>query len=233
MAINPFDIVDYLEDAREQVTYQFKEKDIIDRYIQLLINSELDIQLAMKDTAQLRSVDTAFGEQLDVIGRVVGQPRTPLPGRLFGQVDPVIPDDTVYRLLIKAKITKNNTKSTPEDVIAGAEYVLSVDGITIQESIAAYIVYVPRYLTDFEKFLVTGIVTEYYTYTLLPKPVGVRVDFIEFYGPNFFAFEGVPNAKGFGSYTGTIGYGANYGKAYGESDFNTSDGGIFANFAEV
>lgn len=233
MAINPVEVVEYLDEARGRVTEQFKDKIVFDRYIQLMIKESLNIQLMFKDLMQLRSLDTATGAQLDILGDIVGQERTPLPGELFDTTGVVVPDDTIYRLLIKSKIIKNNTRATPEDIILGTEFILGIDGVTIQEFSAAYNIYTPRYLTKFEKFLISGIVTEYYTLTLLPKPVGVRVEFVEFDGTNFFAFQGVPNAKGFGSYTGTYGYGVAYGIQYGASDFNTVDGGVFANFIEV
>lgn len=234
MAIIPYQEIDYLSEARDRVTYQFQDKAVIDKYLQLFMAEQDNIQKMFKDLLQLRYVDTAFGATLDVIGNIVGQDRTPLPGELFGTEGFVIPDDETYRLLIKAKIIKNNTNSTPESVIYGVEFVLGADGVTIQEGKdASYIVYVPRYLTALEKYLIAGVVTDYYTYTLLPKPVGVRVEFVEFDGTNFFAFVGVPNARGFGEFTGTKAYGIGYGESYGVSDYSSKDGGIFANFIEV
>lgn len=234
MSTIPYETTDYIEEARGRLTYQFEEKDIIDRYLQLLIKEQESLQTAFKDLLQLRYVDTAFGATLDIIGNIVGQDRIPLPGYLFDTEGFVIPDDETYRLLIKAKIIKNNTDCTPESVIYGVEFILGVEGATIQEGKdASYIVYVPRYLSSLEKYLISGIVTDYYTYTLLPKPVGVRVEFVEFVGTNFFAFVGVPNAKGFGEFTGTTAYGIGYGLSYGVSDYASVDGGIFANFIEV
>lgn len=232
--INPYVEIDYLTEARSRVTYQFQDKQIFDKYVQLLISQSSSTQETLKQLMQLRSIDTAFGATLDIIGNIVGQERTPLPGYLFDADGFVIPDDETYRLLIKAKIIKNNTDCTPESVIYGTEFILGVNGVTIQEGKdASYIVYVPRYLSSLEKYLILGIVTDYYTLTLLPKPVGVRVEFVEFVGTNFFAFAGVPNAKGFGEFTGTTTYGIGYGLSYGVSDYAAVDGGIFANFIEV
>lgn len=232
--IIPFDIKEYLTEARSRSTFQFEDKPVFNKFLELILLGSEELQTVLKDLIQKRSVDTAEGYQLDIIGNIVGQARDPLPGYLFDQEGSVIPDDDLYRLLIKSKIIKNNTKATPEDVIYGAEFILGVDGVTIQEGKnASYIVYVPRYLTKLEKYLITGIVTDYYTLTLLPKPIGVRVEFVEFNGTNFFAFLGVPNARGFGTYSGTTSYGMNYGMSYGYSDFTTTDGGIFANLVEV
>lgn len=71
----PFEEVDYLAQARERITYQFHDKPIIDRYLQLLCSQALQLQLVLKDLIQKRSIDTAEGAQLDIIGEIVGQPR--------------------------------------------------------------------------------------------------------------------------------------------------------------
>lgn len=75
MALNEFDTVPYLEEARNRVTYAFTDKPIFDKYLQLLILGQVEIQEALKQVMQLRSIDTAEGEQLNVIGRIVGQER--------------------------------------------------------------------------------------------------------------------------------------------------------------
>lgn len=75
MPINEFEIVNYLTEARARVTEQFKDKDIFDRYLQILLFDSVEIQEVLRQLMQERSIDTAIGEQLDVIGRIVGQPR--------------------------------------------------------------------------------------------------------------------------------------------------------------
>lgn len=73
--INPFEIYDYLTEARERVTESFKDKEVFDRYLQLLLVANIELQQVFKDLMQKRSLDTATGAQLDIIGRIVGQPR--------------------------------------------------------------------------------------------------------------------------------------------------------------
>jgi len=74
---NPFNIIDYLSEARGRVTEQFKTEDhpIFDKYLQILLNGKIELQNTFKDLMQLRSIDTATGDQLDIIGDIVGQPR--------------------------------------------------------------------------------------------------------------------------------------------------------------
>ena len=113
---------------------------------------------------QERSLDTAVGAQLDLLGAIVGQGRMlvnvdifeffgfdAVPNSLgFGTLgDPSVGgifydannprfgnvelNDDLYRLLIKAKIAKNVTRATPEDIMRFANFVFSTEGSTIQD----------------------------------------------------------------------------------------------------
>lgn len=84
--INQFNIEDYLSEARGRVTEQFKDKLVFDKYIQLLLSVSEEQQLVLKDLMQKRSIDTAQGVQLDIIGDIVGQPRTLLDTALLKYV---------------------------------------------------------------------------------------------------------------------------------------------------
>ena len=77
MAINAFEIQQYLEVARSRTTEQFKLETapIFDKYLQLLLGGKIEIQNVLQDLMQKRSIDTATGAQLDIIGDIVGQPR--------------------------------------------------------------------------------------------------------------------------------------------------------------
>ena len=78
---NPFNIVDYLEEARSRVTEQFKlDVDgsgsvVFDKYLQLLLRGKIELQEVFRELMQERSIDTATGKQLDIVGDIVGQPR--------------------------------------------------------------------------------------------------------------------------------------------------------------
>lgn len=105
MATNSFVTVDYQSEARERYTERFKAEThpVYDAYISFLTKTLNDLQAVFKDLMQLRSLDTAVGYQLDVIGELAGQPRElvnfelypffgfegSLNGRTFGtQVNP-------------------------------------------------------------------------------------------------------------------------------------------------
>lgn len=75
MALVPVNSVDYLNEARQRITSQFENKVVVDKYLQLLIDGQAEIQQMFADLIQKRSIDEAEGVALDIIGRIVGQPR--------------------------------------------------------------------------------------------------------------------------------------------------------------
>jgi hypothetical protein len=83
MAENQFVVEPFLDVARLRVTDQFKGKPIMDKYLQLLLEGKLELQQVMKDVMTLRSIDTAVGAQLDIIGEIVGRPRGLVSAEIF------------------------------------------------------------------------------------------------------------------------------------------------------
>jgi hypothetical protein len=259
--IVPLTEADYLTEARDRVTEAFKNKEVFDRYIQLVIDQQFAIQQVFKDLLQKRSIDTATGATLDIIGEIVGQPRELISADLFdffgfqgalnagsyGDVNNasvgaqwydfgqatggnILLDDETYKLFIKAKILKNTTASTPEEFIAFVNFIFGTTATAIiAEGDAAFTVLFGRELTQFEQVLLNYVsLAQGYPSRLIPKTVGVRINFGYFDAENVFAFQGVPNAKGYGDLTGTYGYGLGYGLNYGDSDFAIVGGGKYA-----
>lgn len=256
----PFESTDYLEEARDRITEAFKNKDIIDRYLQLLLDQQESIQQVFKDLLQKRSIDEATGATLDIIGEIVGQPRELISADLFNyfgfqgalKADTfgdlgistigsrfydfgtplggnVLLDDETYRLFIKAKILKNRTASTPEEFLAFVNFLLGTENTAIFEGQSEYTVLFGRELSAFEQVLLNYVSTSQgYPSRLIPKTVGVRINFGWFLNENYFGFQGAPGAKGFGEFVGTFGYGLGYGVGYGDSDFSQAGAGQFA-----
>lgn len=79
--LNVFNIEDYLSVARSRVTQQFlldadgSGPQVFDKYLQLLLGGKIELQEVFRQLMQERSIDTAVGAQLDIIGDIVGQPR--------------------------------------------------------------------------------------------------------------------------------------------------------------
>lgn len=259
--ITPFTETDYLAEARDRSTEQFKNKDVIDRYLQLLLDQQESIQQVFKDLLQKRSIDEATGATLDIIGEIVGQPRELISADLFNffgfqgaiKADTfgdfgisttgsrfydfgtplggnVLLDDETYRLFIKAKILKNRTASTPEEFLAFVNFLFGTNTTAIlSEGNAEYNILFGRELSTFEQVLLNYVSTSQgYPSRLIPKTVGVIINFGWFLTDNYFGFQGAPGAKGFGEFSGTFGWGIGYGEGYGDSDFSQAGGGQFA-----
>lgn len=137
-------------------------------------------------------IDTATGEALSVIGRIVVAPRsfigsTPMiPGAFdltdgdqFGDEDAMFSaltidqdgqlSDELYRLVIKAKIIKNNGDATIENILDGMNFLLPkaevlrvTDGEDMSFSIEFY-----GQITNLERFALLSA-------GLVPKPQAVR-----------------------------------------------------------
>lgn len=75
--------VDYLSQARSRYTQQFKNKPIFDAHIKIFITEITELQDMLQDLIGLRSLETATGVQLDLIGEIVGQPRVLVDFTLF------------------------------------------------------------------------------------------------------------------------------------------------------
>lgn len=269
--VNNFFIEQYLDVARSRVTEQFKYNPedqsggwVFDHYIQLLLGGKIELQEVFRQLMQERSLDTAVGAQLDIIGEIVGQPRefidtalltyfaylgypeaesygdlndSSVGGFYRGLNDPLagntLLNDDQYRLFIKAKIVKNSTNATPNQLLEFINFVFgSPQNQLIEEGDAAYTLMVGKELSTFEKVLLTYVsYSSGYPSRFVPKPIGVRVNYGTYVAGDTFAFQGVAGAKGYGelSTIATIGgYGSSYGVAYGGPDSIVLGGGKYA-----
>jgi hypothetical protein len=67
--------LDHEAQAISRLLTQFREAPQLHGYIKALMSEANPIECAIIDTLAGRSLDTAVGAQLDVIGEIVGQPR--------------------------------------------------------------------------------------------------------------------------------------------------------------
>jgi len=233
MTTNAFTEVDYLSQGRGRVTEQFKNKPVFDAYLKLIMDSLNELQGVYKDLMQLRSIDTAVGAQLDLIGDIVGQPRTLVNydstiGGLFRSVNQeegaaAEVDDETYRFLIKARIIANTTRATPEAIISGINFVTGNANTTLVEQPFAHITLeVQNNLTDFQAYFLKGLSDQG---SIIPIPIGVTVDYV-FFEEEYFGFYEDPNALGL--IDPITGYGHGYGTSYGELDESTLVGGYIS-----
>ena len=151
------------------------------------------------------NIDTAVGEQLNIIGRIVVVDRTftgevalnpglfaEPDGAEFGDKEAVFAalyvdqdgqmSDDLYRLVIKSKIIKNNSDATIESILYGMNFLLphaEVLRVTDGEDMSFSVEFYGR-ITNLERWALLNA-------KLVPKPQGVRfngflegLDYVQF-----------------------------------------------------
>ncbi len=102
--------------------------------------------------------------------------------------------DDEYRVFIKARIVRNATSSTPEEIITQLRYLFDSPLVLIVEGLeASYEISIGRRLTLNEKSIISQT-------DIVPKTAGVSASYVtEFESDSFFSFKGIPGSDGFGS----------------------------------
>lgn len=101
--------------------------------------------------------------------------------------------DDEYRLFIKARISRNRTSSTPEDIIAQIRYIFNSPLVLFVDGDTKYEISIGRKLGLNEKSILLNT-------DIVPKTAGVQATYVtEFDSNNFFGFQGLPNSLGLGS----------------------------------
>tara|TARA_R110000851_G_scaffold96792_2_gene209945 strand:+ start:26946 stop:27650 length:705 start_codon:yes stop_codon:yes gene_type:complete len=101
--------------------------------------------------------------------------------------------DPEYRVWIRARIAKNSTSSTPEDIINQIMFVIGANQVIFIDGNTEYSVSVGKVLTNEEKSILLNT-------DIIPKTAGVQVKYLTQYNyESFFGFEGIPNSAGLGS----------------------------------
>lgn len=208
-------------------TAEGKQLDIIGKIVgqqRLLLNADLLQFFGFFGDVQAGSFGSASDPSL-------GYPFYSLGAKKTGNI---LLNDEQYRLFIKARIIKNTSRATPEDLIHFANFVFSTKGSTIyDEKEASFMLLIGKQLTREEIGLLKYRDDELgYESRLIPKPIGVNVHFGSYDYNSFFAFLGVPNAKGFGelslpTHDGTFKYN---GDLQGQFELKEGMGGKFMSF---
>ncbi len=97
-----------------------------------------------------------------------------------------------YRTYLRARAVKNFSSSGYEEIISLLSFIFGGAQILITEGVASYSVSIGKELSAFE----TRLLTES---DLLPKPIGVGVEYVGQFPDGHFGFNGVQGAKGFGT----------------------------------
>lgn len=115
-------------------------------------------------------LDNAIGNQLDVLGQIIGRKRT-LTFQPLNGFDPIMDDET-YRLVLKAKVAMNNWDGKLESAYEIWNNIFDDIGMQLQDnqdmSLTAY---VTGYVNQIRQDLIQ------HGY-IVPKPEGVRINYI-------------------------------------------------------
>jgi hypothetical protein len=83
--------------------------------LQILLTPFNELEAMFNDLLTQRSIDVAVGDQLDILGDIVGQPR----------IGAAIGDDDTYRRYIRARVAANRSDGTGDDVIQVVQLALA------------------------------------------------------------------------------------------------------------
>lgn len=228
--------IDHKALAISRLATQFRESANLIAYIKALLNEANTLEDVHCSLIERRTIDTATGVNLDIIGAIVGQSREQIDAEIFhyfgfsphpqansfgSSSDPSVGGrwrksgesitgirlltDEEYRVFIRARITRNYTSVTAQEVIDALQFIFEdLPVLLVQSGIAAYQLSFGRELTLNEIAILKDT-------DIIPRPAGVQVSYVAIYNPvNFFAFGssngvGIPNARGFGSSNGVGG----------------------------
>lgn len=131
----------------------------LEKLLYVLTQPAQDIENAGQQLMVYRFVDSAVGVQLDVLGRLVGQPRGGL-------------DDDTYRRYIRARIAANKSEGQFEDIINVTDLVVYED--------EAYIVVTNEGTATVRLFVTDIAITDalgavIHAFALDTKSAGVRI----------------------------------------------------------
>lgn len=178
--------IDYEAQAHSRVLVQYRQSVKLLAFIDSLIDPMQEIDDAALLIPPLDDIDVAGGVNLDVTGELVGQSRVLLNGNIMS--------DATFRLLIRARITRNHAHATgPEllnilsQVFAAPIRITDYGGMAIGYAIA-------RAVTADE----IAILNDGVGGTILARPMGVMVTQQFFIPGDYFGFDDTPGALEFG-----------------------------------
>lgn len=113
-------IDDYFAHSKDLFIQVFRDKPRLNVILKAFARQADELEAVFWQILDARNIDKAVGIQLDIIGKLVGQPR-------------VGTDDEVYRLYLKARIRSNRSSGKNIDIFALMELMLGVDTFEIRD----------------------------------------------------------------------------------------------------
>lgn len=179
--------------SNTRIYAQYGDKPKAVKWLDIVPDMGEQISAVYEDVRNSYDIDANEGEQLNVIGRIVGIDRS-FESQVFYDVDTYFGadndasqfggidsqfettgksisndvSDSIYRVLLKAKIAKNNSDATLDGIVHALSYITSSSPIqVIDNEDMTFSVSFGSELTDIERFV-------FDTFDIMPRPQGVR-----------------------------------------------------------
>ncbi|CNE16120.1 DUF2612 domain-containing protein [Yersinia enterocolitica] len=202
--------------ALSRIYLQYKNAPKLLEWISILPDiSQSSLEEQITKINNLLDIDNAEGDQLDICGRIAGFTERPLirsdylsifayngtggaqpynvapykaPHEQIGKV-PV--SDYLYRILIKAKIQKNNTNATLDEIKTAVDYILDVNSAIIDgQDMTMKTIWV-------DKPIPANVLVLIQLFDLILRPQGVKASLIRV-NHHPFAYKGTFDAQPYG-----------------------------------
>ena len=160
------DITTYLN----RITSQHKTKPKYMALVEARLQPFIDLARCLESFDAAFDLETAVGTQLDIIGQFVGLNRL-LTFQPEGGISPLLQDD-MYRILLKAKISKNNWDGTATGMYKLWETLFPEYTVLIRDN---QDMTMTVYTDMSTPFLLAQLIQHEY---IIPKPMGVRFNYI-------------------------------------------------------
>lgn len=145
-----------------RVYAQYRDKPKAVAWYNIVPTLASQIETAFNDVRYSYDIDTNEGQALDVIGNIV-------------DISRVDANDEVYRLLLRAKIAKNNSDATLDSIVTAVQFVTGIQDVSVNDrEDMTFTVEFADPLTEQQRNI-------FNQYDLLPRPQGVNfLGFVEF-----------------------------------------------------
>lgn len=174
-------ITDHVEQSKDRLREQYKNKPQILSLIEVWVGQIQELEEILYDLSTSRSIANGIGQQLDLLGELLGKARE---GR----------SDADYKIVLLAKVAQNISRGTPEDVIGVFKILTNSLSVQLSDGYNGEV-----YL------LADHALSQTEVNTILREmdsvvSAGVRINAVGSFDPDdSFAFNGTDIAKGFSS----------------------------------
>lgn len=112
-------VTDHVDQAQGRLASQYRDTNV-EGLVLAPVPGQQAVEDALWETLQVPVIDSAEGEQLDLLGRIVGEPR-------YSR------DDATYRLWLKARVAINKSNGTVAELLYIVGLVKPAEGTLVFE----------------------------------------------------------------------------------------------------